>query len=386
MRYRHIEKLAAGMDDYRRAARTLVWNDPTRQLGPNPDAVREVGARRAAAQMFGLPTERRLSPEDYNRGPAYNTRHDTLDIHGPQEGPTYRMLSALHESNERRATREIARKMGYPTPAAYDYARLAGDAPHVQAASDVLPNSSHMTPSVPLRDMNIANTAHGQGADELRDLVHGLRGTPNVDQRNVESNLYGSLIGWGMGQQEALGNLAGRAADFGRQVVSNPGEHVGGLLSSIAGGGGGLGGLLGGMFGGGGEAGRIMADARSVYDGALGATREGLARGHEDNPARTELEHIGHALPNARRIMQHAGILPGGQADAAPQYVQHAQQRLADGAPMSPMVRQRLQGIVDQHAHTTAPAQRLNRNELRMIDDEFHRTYNPDIPQLLSRR
>ena len=385
MKYQHIEKLAAGMDDYRRVARTQVWNDPARQLGPNPDAMREVGARRAASQMFGLPVERSFSPADYNRGPAYNTRHDTIDIHGPQEGPTYRMLSALHENNERRATREITRRMGYPTPAAYDYARLAGAAPGVQLASDVIPNSSHATPSVPLRDMNIANTAHGQGADELRDLVYGMRGTPNVDQNNVTSNIYGSLIGWGMGQQDALRNLAGRATDFGRQVISNPGEHMGGLLSSIASGGGGLGGLLGGMFGGG-EAGRLVADARSVYDGALGATREGLARGHEDNPARTELENIGHALPNARRIMQHAGMLPSDQADAAPRYVQHAQQRLADGAPMSPMVQQRLRGIVDQHAHATAPAQRLNRNELRMIDDEFHRTYNPDIPQLLSRR
>ena len=84
--------------------------------------------------------------------------------------------------------------------------------------------------------------------------------------------------------------------------------------------------------------------------------------------------------------MQHAGMLPGGPQEAAPRYVQHAQQRLADGAPMSPMVQRRLQGIVDQHARSTAPVERLNRNELRMIDDEFHRTYNPHIPQLLSRR
>jgi len=99
----------------------------------------------------------------------------------------------------------------------------------------------------------------------------------------------------------------------------------------------------------------------------------------------SELSAMGEALPGAKRIMQAAGVLPGAPAVVTPGYVAHAQQRLAQGGS-SPVVEQRLRGIVSRHEAASAPGPaRFNRNELRMIDDEFHSKFNPQFPQLLGR-
>jgi hypothetical protein len=211
---------------------------------------------------------------------AYDMVADRLILHGSHESSGARLLSALHENNERLAGQRIERVLG----------RRWQDAtrrnPMPQAAADVLHMSSHATPSVPLRDVNIANTAWGPEAADLQSRVHNLRHSP-----------------------------------------------------------------------------RSFA---------------------------TEIEGIGRGVPGAQQILENARILPGAPVPETPGYVQHAQQRLIGagaGAAPSPAVQQRLQQIVDMHQANTAPTgpARLNSNELRMIDESFHRQYNPQFPQLLSR-
>jgi len=203
-----------------------------------------------------------------------NNDRGVVEMHGPWSGPEERLMVAMHERNEGLAQRGMLRRMGLKS------VPDGGDLPRIGA--DVLPMSTHQTPSVPLRDVTLANTATGAGADKLRDVMRAARLTPGAS-----------------GQSE------------------------------------------------------------------LGA--------------------MGEALPGAKRIMQGAGVLPGAPAVETPRYVAHARQRLAEG-DISPVVEQRLRGIVSRHEAASAVGPgRFNRNELRLIDDEFHRKFNPGFPQLRSR-
>lgn len=198
-----------------------------------------------------------------------------VEVHGPWGGPEERMMVALHERNEGLAQRGMMRRLGINA--------LPEDGSGLpRIGADVLPMSSHQLPSVPLRDVTLANTATGEGADRLREVMRGARLTPGA----------------------------------------------------------------GGM---------------------------------------SELGAMGEALPGAKRIMQGAGVLPGAPLPETPRYVQHAQRRLAAGGN-TPAVERRLRSVVDAHAANTAAGPgRFNRNELRMIDDEFNRKFNPQFPKLLSR-
>lgn len=215
------------------------------------------------------------------RGAHYDFNTGRISLHGRREGSAERLLVALHENNERQAAQRIERALG----------RRYGDSqgPMPRFAADVLPRSSHMTPSVPLRDINIANTAWGNEAAGLQDRVRGWRLIPR------------------------------------------------------------------------------------------------------ENTPKSEIAELADRVPGAGEILRNAQILPGASVPQTPRYVQHAQQRLigaAADAPPSPAVQQRLQQIVDTHQASVAPLSnpRLNRNELHMIDSSFHRTFNPEFPQLLAKR
>jgi len=230
----------------------------------------QVSARRAAAREAEA---------------SYNSNTGALNVHGADyggAGSAGRLYMALHEDNERRASEEIRRKLRFGADPAGRRKLLQ----NVNFATSRLSASSHATPSIPLRDLNIANTATGPEASELRRVV-----------------------------------------DWSRR------------------------------------------------------TNRGEAR----LPA--EIDQIAAEVPGARAVLQGAGMISGGVRPATPGYVTQATNRLQSEAPLSPTVRARLQQMVDRHAERIAPGPaRLNRNELRMIDDEFHKLHNPDLPQLLLRR
>lgn len=307
----------------------------------NPDLARRAAELRENMKRYMSPEAQQARREAaYAPEAKYNPIHDRIYLHGRGTGGGDRLISALHENNEREAEIDIVRRL-----------RLEGVDPikrvlgrggrFPQTADQVLPQSSHFTPSIPLRDVNIANTATGPDAANLQARVQDLRFTPRMG-------------------------------------------------------------------------------------------------------GRTEIEEIGQMVPGAQRILENSRILPGAPVPETPDYVRHAQRRLrgenpnalghrifdalgvpldepyerreGDGllrrttgavrdwatqrgysdrlvgagtlAPPSPAVQQRLQQIVDTHQANVAPSEpaRLNRNELHMIDSSFHRTYNPQFPQLLAKR
>jgi len=324
MAHYNLEKLAADTRVLRRFARRNIWRAPHRGLGDEAEAAIAAGPRlrremrRAESHLRRFPHDNDGNPIPVDRAMAqrisdahtrvgtarealsenrrvvsefqgeYDPVRDRINLHGVQDdlarrGPGPRLLTALHENNERIAARGIAAKMRTTLAGAAARNPTADQETYwPRAASDVLPLSTHMTPSVPLRDINIANTATGDNAEELRQYVRHLRRTPHYHNEVTE----------------------------------------------------------------------IAAD-----------------------------------VPGARALLQSAGMISGGVRPATPGYVAHAANRLqSEGAALSPTVRARLQRMVDTHAANIAPPPaRLNRNELRMIDDEFHKKYNPDFPQLLAR-
>lgn len=331
----HIRQLAE--DEARRDA-DLV-RSTSRMVDPNlAQGVAEYEGR--IREYLSPEAQRARREAAYGTVAEYHPIYDRISVHGRGTGGGDRLLAALHENNEREADINIVRKLGLQgvDPTARVLGR-GGRFPEI--ASNVIPQSSHFTPSVPLRDVNIANTATGPDAENLQARVQELRFTPRMG-----------------------GN--------------------------------------------------------------------------------TEIEDIGQTVPGAQRILENARILPGAPVPETPGYVRHAQRRLrgenpnalghrffdslgvpldepyerrpGDGllrrtagavrdwaiqrgygdrligvgtvSPPSPAAQQRLQQIVDTHQANIAPSgpARLNRNELRMVDDSFHRTFNPQFPQLLARR